>query len=333
MRSKQLQQYLDSTIAEIYGLRHPPTKRVIGVEIEVEGDFNNLNPGGMKDWVVEHDHSLRNGIEFILRPPKTLVNFKASLKQFESAIKDCNIVPSIRTSIHVHVNVSHFTFQQVVNFLFLYWCVEDILVGMNGEEREGNLFCLRASDAEGIFWNLLDSYKKGRPLSTNVNNNLRYAALNLASLSKFGTLEFRFIRGAVDIDEIFQWTSNLHDFVYSSTRFKSPVEIINRLSDPTALLEDMSFSKPFVTEMKRWSKNLYPDMMRRNYSTLLIVAKDIEKMSKPLRTSFIHSTEDAVPRPAWMRYAHPPQIEIDEEPEVDLDEIDFDEDIEDNIDD
>lgn len=100
------------------------------------------------------------------------------------------------------------TNKEVINFVSLYLILEDLLVKFCGEDREGNLFCLRARDAEGLIDALVLAVQKDS-LTGLQNDNYRYASVNLSAIKKYGSVEFRAMRTPKDFDIINTWISLL----------------------------------------------------------------------------------------------------------------------------
>ncbi|MHA2086324.1 MAG: amidoligase family protein, partial [Candidatus Thorarchaeota archaeon] len=101
------------------------------------------------------------------------------------------------------------TNKQLWTFVTCWFVLEELVTDMmSGEGRSGNHFCLRAVDAEA----LLDSISKY--LSTGdrtyiSGDEIRYSALNLCSLRKFGSLEFRAMRTTTKVYKIKRWINIL----------------------------------------------------------------------------------------------------------------------------
>ena len=63
------------------------------------------------------------------------------------------------------------------------------------------------------------------------NENLRYAAMNLVSISKFGSLEFRALRTPTTREKVIEWADTL---------FTLKENAIKHFSNPAELLQSMS---------------------------------------------------------------------------------------------
>lgn len=219
------------TVAEWFGI--PPrllTKGDVGIEIEVEG--KNL-PHVSKYWKMEKDGSLRGeeNMEYVLAKPSSMKEAELALKylavqykQSESVIDD-----TVRAGVHVHINVQHLNMLELYSFMSIYLILEEMLVKYCGEFREGNLFCLRAMDAEFLLHKLQEAARTRRfgPL---VDDNLRYASMNVKALGTYGSLEFRAMRGTEDLTLIYQWASILFNLREVAKTFKDPQEVISFFS-------------------------------------------------------------------------------------------------------
>ena len=179
------------------------TKGDVGLEIEVEG--TNL-PLHVEGFTRVHDGSLRGPEtgEYIFASPCNLRETKKRLKNLLTEYENHATIidTSYRTSTHVHINMQEDDMVTVYNMIILYLIFEDYLVKYCGEDREGNLFCLRMRDAEALLPMLLRA-ASSRSWSALSNEWLRYAAINVCALSKFGSLEFRSMRGTDDLDAIY----------------------------------------------------------------------------------------------------------------------------------
>lgn len=224
-------------IAQIFGLsprrRMEPDKEV-GIEIEVEGIYLPRDLDGRRyNWAFKQEGSLRGDEcgEYVLRKPIERSKVFEEVEKLGALFKqrDSRIFGSNRTSVHVHINVQDWNIVEVINFVILYLIYEDILVRYCGESREGNLFCLRSKDAEYLY-SALFNVGTTKNYENLQGNNLRYASINVEALSKFGSLEFRSMRGTVDPSEIEEWVNillSLKDFAKETER---PEEILHEIS-------------------------------------------------------------------------------------------------------
>ncbi len=247
----------DTEIYRYFGkkLRRQAAIGDFGVEIEVEGSnlVSGYDPNMFEYWSIHNEGSLRNGMEYVNNGPAPLeVRPKMWDEYRKFTSKAIFAKDSIRTSVHVHINVATLTVRQVFNVIVAYYLLENILVHVNGPSRIGNLHCLRLVDAEGIIQQLIEEVKSGSPLGHWSEDN-RYAALNLSSLRKFGSLEFRFIKGETDPRLIDMWIETLRTLVLVAANHTSPdAVLLSYHSTPSAREFIRKFSTPqfmeFLTE-------------------------------------------------------------------------------------
>ncbi len=216
-------------IREIWDVRHRPGKH-IGIEIEMEGE--NLPAALPRWWSGVGDGSLRGAaLEYVLRTPCEREKVLGRLEYLQKylANTEANLQPSDRCGVHIHVNCQEMTSLQVINFAILYLIFEDILVKWCGEQREGNLFCLRASDADRIIQGLIRCRREDG-LNFMQHDEYRYGAINLSAIAKYGSVEFRAMQTPKDFKSINTWAQMLLKVQDASLAYKEPYEIIESAS-------------------------------------------------------------------------------------------------------
>ena len=223
------------TVASVF--RIPEGRMVkgdVGVEIEVEGA---RLPAGAKGWRREQDGSLRGeeSAEYVLSKPLTTEGLKVALKELAHQYErnDSRIDDTIRAGVHVHVNVQELNIIQLYNYLTLYFIFEELLTKFCGNTREGNLFCLRACDAEYLIEQLRYA-ARNRKFGLLVSDELRYAAVNVKALGNYGSLEFRAMRSTKDFNIIQTWAEILVRLREVAKGYFEPTDIINGFSEGEA---------------------------------------------------------------------------------------------------
>lgn len=199
-----------------------------GVEIEMEGENFPL----VRDWRGEQDHSLRgNSIEYVMNQPLkkqaallAITNLYKTLDNSGARIKE-----TYRAGVHVHMNVQDFTINELFNFITLYLIMEKPLINFCGEDRVGNHFCLRACDADYIIDMITESLST-RNLKRLNNMDIRYASINLSSLFKYGSVEFRAMRSCATAGPILDWIKILDRIKKSSREYESPMDLMAAFS-------------------------------------------------------------------------------------------------------
>ena len=202
---------------------------MLGIECETEGK-NLGRVGGMQYWRAEADGSLRNGIEYVSIPlePKLL---ETALKELQKGFKDAKVVLdySFRCSTHVHINVQDLTEGQLQSMILMYMLYENVFMNYVSDERVANRFCLRFQDAGSLTHQvgqiLRDIRRNGlRHAFMNFQQNeLKYAAFNLYTLVKYGTLEFRALEGTNDLEHIQTWVQAIIRLRSNAMKWEDPM--------------------------------------------------------------------------------------------------------------
>ena len=196
------------------------TQRV-GLELEYEHTKQGM-PVIDNMWHTEIDHSLRaGGMEYISVPLLEKEIEEAVFLMVESA-KSENSKVTPRCGLHVHVNASYMKWRELYNFCTYYTLLEPALFATFAPGREQSHFCvptwMNTALAEFMYQDgqklrdgikipkaVAGEWKKaslhlgvaagGMPTTSygalRMLRTPKYAALNISSLKKFGTLEFR----------------------------------------------------------------------------------------------------------------------------------------------
>ena len=227
-----------------------------GYSIEVEAEFKSTkNLPDFPAFQAKRDGSLiHNGLEFISRKPKGKNDLLKDLDDLLSSPgfkKD--YINTERTSTHVHINVQRWSKEELLTFLTIYYLVEGLLFNFTGKSRKSNLFCLPLYDAERstmLFTDLIeDNYK-----SIIVDfENYKYSALNIASIARLGTVEFRHMYGTNDFHKIKDWLTIVDTLVRSRFRFKNAQEVFDRfIYDRRGFLKDIFGPLLPLVDHKDW---------------------------------------------------------------------------------
>ncbi len=220
------------TVRQIFSVR--PERHVdsgdLGVEIEVEGSRLPMEMANW--WRVDHDGSLQGeSAEYVLNRPRTLTGVERALNYLRKKYEErgTKVVDSVRTGVHVHVNVQALSLVELYNFMTIYIMLEEALVKFCGESREGNLFCLRVQDADYLT-HILSECIKRKKFGPMYSDDLRYASMNVKSLHEYGSLEFRAMRGTEDFDQILLWCKTLLRLREMAKAFDNPIDIVSGMS-------------------------------------------------------------------------------------------------------
>lgn len=224
-------------VNEIFSL--PVQDGDFGVEIEMCGrSINNPLPRGFNRqkngyWSVHDDGSLRgvSTAEYVLRKPLNKDDLKNALEVLGKKLNDpvYKAYESIYAGTHVHLNCQNYTMKEVAKIITIYYCVEKLLLTYSGKYREGNHFCLGAEDANFIVDFISNNFSK-RDWGSLTMSRFKYAALNLSSLSKFGSLEFRSFKSTPNMKEVYDWCMILNNMKEAALKFDSPRDIVLSIS-------------------------------------------------------------------------------------------------------
>lgn len=227
---KSDEQYYNRRLDQVVVFKGGKQAGEVGLEIECEG--TNLFRSPFSYWNCHSDGSLRavkghDPCEYVLKVPLQRQDLEDALNYLNQKLKESGseVIQSQRTSVHVHVNCQKMTVRSLYCYLCLYLIFEEILVEWSGPDRAGNLFCLRAKDSD-YYVNMLESVLKQKNFKQ-WRDDYRYSACNVASIPKFGSLEFRSMKGTVDIETILTWVDILLHLKRTSEKYDSPVEIVD----------------------------------------------------------------------------------------------------------
>ncbi len=205
-----------------------PKAAQVGIEIEME--FNKFGAPHVAGWDAKEDPSLRgSAIEYVSNPMMVVDVPGAVNRVYDSvAAAGLKVSDSMRAGVHIHYNCLDKSLSDVITFAQIYYILENMLVQESGNSRAGNLFCLRASDADFVLGFLSDCLRN-RAFADLANDNIRYCSLNYTSLPKYGTLEFRSLRTPTNPEPIIQWVNEIHHLMEQSSKY-SMVGVIEAFS-------------------------------------------------------------------------------------------------------
>lgn len=233
----------------------------VGIELEIEG--KNLPLVDTRTWRSDKDGSLRGeSFEYVLKEPVPRDGIHKALCEIDAKWKGANAIikNSPNAGTHVHINVSDLTVTELFNFLTLYFIVETPLVDQCGEDRVGNLFCLRSCDAEYLMTALEEAVRKSdlRLLHT---DDLRYASVNVKALGDYGSVEFRAWRSDGDIAGVERWANILLHLKDKARQIDSPAQIVADVSMMGSYVFYQGILGEFVRNME-W-KPEYEEIIRQ----------------------------------------------------------------------
>ena len=262
-----------STVREMFELRKVVTNKTesdalayhrnIGVEVELERAHKMLaEMEGSKFWDGKGDGSLRyQGVEFVFKRPLAGALVDSALEELCAAGEKTNPDANVNCSTHVHIDFSEAETQEVINFIATYMLVEDALADFCGPNRKDNLYCLTFSNAEFAteVVNNIITRNSLTPIARAREGDLKYSALNMYTLRKFGTLEVRLAPAMYKADELRHWINLLLSILKFSKTIDTPADVLTQVSHlgihgfcQEVLGDGYESIRPYINEENVW---------------------------------------------------------------------------------
>lgn len=188
----------------------------IGVEVEVENVKQDVESMAerrdlLKLWDIHPDGSLRDhGLEFTTHGPLFGDDLDGAIDNLITLAHKMKWKGSERTGIHIHMDMRDCDQTELILLSCLYSICEKPLFHWIGEHRLENIYCLpwfRAQD--NLKYVAALGQVQGEGVPDIVGKLQRYSALNLASLGKYATVEFRHMDTRLDTQRIKSWINLL----------------------------------------------------------------------------------------------------------------------------
>lgn len=205
----------------------------VGVEVEIENNSSS-RVDRLSNWNVVGEGSI-NGFEAVLSQPMGGLHLVQALQELEDALSERTQEQmfSEMTSTHIHINVTDLTADELFSFITLAIMFEPVLYNYVAPHRNKNHFCLPMSDADDVLVRLAQvvmAHRRGDlsrgHFSTRFSmNQCKYAGINLSSIARYGSLEFRMHQGTSRTTDIIRWV-NILLTLKEHSRGRSPVNIL-----------------------------------------------------------------------------------------------------------
>lgn len=210
----------------------PLPHNLIGVEVEVDSDtsFTPVFPIDYQpEWTRKSDGSLRDGWEYVLSTPLKGEDLANAVYKLYSG--NTKIGRTFTGSTHIHVDMMDGTqLEHVRTLVFLTYVFEVMLYAAGDITRQwcGYANRLTSAPAEAIEHILkLENQGDFRVYMDEVG---RYYGLNLAALSKYGSVEFRYFPTAESAEELMRWIILVQKFKKAAIEVGTTEELIKILS-------------------------------------------------------------------------------------------------------
>ena len=246
------------------------TDRTFGIEMEFEGadihlvastlnqvvecHFEGHTHRVMESWKIVTDGSLPNYTTCgeIVSPVLKGLDGVAELKKVCDALDTIEgITVTRRCGLHVHLGVDDLTVRQIQTVYERYADYEaQIDLVMPRSRRQDANWC-------GTITSRKNRVKRSRNKNSLARSaGTRYLKVNLESLARYGTLEFRQHSGTLNFTKIVNWLSFLMAFVEKSAKLTSTRAVTANKNRPynqiRTLLENNGFEVTYNRRWKAW---------------------------------------------------------------------------------
>jgi len=239
-------------------------KRTFGVEVEcygVDGDFRCNN--GFK--IVE-DGSLNTseyGQEYVSGILQGNKGLEMISEQF-TALKNLGYRVTRDCGFHVHIGVGDLTDNQIINVVSFLRVFEPLIYSMLPNSRQSGTWSQRLEYS----LNHLNTFKKDIPAyKRHIATKCRYYGINLASIRKHGTLEFRYHAGTLNPEKMINWIKLLlriveyqKDIFWDTDKTANPLSVDDWYKFYTTLALDQTdkgLIKYLETRKRKWQKAVH----------------------------------------------------------------------------
>ncbi len=258
----------------------------VGVEVEAENvprSFMDRPPPDIKThWHPHIDDSLRdNGMEFAFAQPLFGMDVINAIVTLCEVARKHDFKTSMRTGLHVHIDVRELNLDQFIRLQVLYALVEAPIFRWVGDGRDKNHFCLPWYVAQGDLRKAASAFMAPPPECQKILERVhRYSACNLQAVAKFGSLEFRHLKTCFDSSRIIQWINILLSLKKAAVNSIIPPEALCEYSLNIGARQFLNeVFGPIATEL--W----YPDYYKDIYEFGALSAEEIIRAVTPKSTS------------------------------------------------
>lgn len=176
----------------------------VGIELEIENvnyEFREYMEREAIYWRYHEDGSLKvKGAEYV-SVPISGQNIDYAIHEFSYASTGYDFQYTVRTSTHVHMNVSFMSWEELVSLVLLSAYAEPLLYTLCKPDRKGNPYCYPITQLSPS-----DVFE--------MSEELKYCGINTAPVRKQLTVEYRQLHGTNDFRLIRRWVQLLSKLYY-----------------------------------------------------------------------------------------------------------------------
>lgn len=206
-----------------------------GIEIELE-EFrgNNDKVAGLEGWWDEHaEGSLVQGREFVLFPPRNGAELDKGVDKFFDA--GFRYTGGERTSVHIHVDMLDGTTVGQFRAMFaLTYLIEGAIYRVADENRKWGGYSSPLIDMGPERLNKILNGKTNGVFHAGLVGKVhedKYYGFNAVSLTKHGTLEFRYFPCTDDKRVMYQWVNLCLEIKKAASKFEDASALLAELSN------------------------------------------------------------------------------------------------------
>lgn len=223
---------------------------LIGVEIELEEFAGDADRARANGWVIHEDGSLVNGMEFVLHPPRNGNDLVAGIDHFFNC--KFKYTGGDRTSVHLHVDMTDgVTVGQFRSLFCLTFLLEGAIYRIADEHRKWGGYSSPLIDMSPARMNQLLAGNTEAQFSAGVTGKIhedKYYGFNSVSLTKHGTMEFRYFPCTDDKKVLMQWVNLVLELKAAAMLHPDPDDLLKAFSDDAAAVAWLKKFMPKSTE-------------------------------------------------------------------------------------
>lgn len=198
-------------LIDVYG------KDAVGIELEYEGGItdvllSNVKEHNIKSWKITGDNSLRDGVELVTNNgiPFGPALEKHIFSDLPALLEGSSFKPTMRCGFHVHQDVTSLTCKEFAKLIVIYCLNEAALFEETGNRVSSN-FCVPLFDCDlAQYADAIEALWLSGSVSELPNSDdVKYRALNVVPLWKFGTIEYRFMESTTSPEAIYSFISKI----------------------------------------------------------------------------------------------------------------------------
>jgi hypothetical protein len=241
----------------------------VGIEIEVEEVTQNLNLN-QELWHTTDDGSLRNhGVELVSTPVFG-EDIIAALTEAERELVRVNARITSRCGLHIHIDVSGLTTDQLVSMTCALALAEKTLYRYVGVERRDCVFCLPLSDTAQLlpFYNAIKYGHDRHTIVGAIKKTQKYSGFNILPILTQGSIEFRHHTGTFSTEAIISWINIVMGIREAGVNYSATT------------LVDMPYNEIIRVLFGSRAEELCGSTGERDFKDGWLVAKDILNFNK-----------------------------------------------------